>query len=487
MSQELLPIIKNNIQKHIPLNNQKLIVGVSGGPDSMALLDCLRKLQLEYSLIIIVAHIEHGFRGQTSIDDAAYVEAYCQQHQLIFELRAVNMPEIIKQTKGSSQELSRKQRYSWYRELSTKYQTPYIILGHHQDDQVETVLMRIIQGTSTDGLAGMRMCQERDGMLIIRPLLTVSKRDLELYCQENQLKPRIDASNASNKYLRNKARNQLIPYLEEYNPNVKGAILNLAELAGEAEHYIYQHTKEAYDSIVTALIDAKEYRIDRKKMVNLHCALQRRLILLILYYLKTGERIEKKHIDMIIDWIKGTESGGYLQLPANLIVIRESEQLIIRIQPQDIKLPAESLQAVRSNWLNEGVLLQQEPKPLMLGQKLKLLTGQFLYADIINRADAKLLRPNQSLVIYDAEFLQGKSLYYRSRKDGDRMTIVGMKGTKKVKDILIDGKMPSRIRDNVPVIIVDDQIIWLAGVRRSNIAPVTDNTTEVLFMQITND
>jgi len=487
MSQELLPIIKSNLQKYIPLNNQKIIVGVSGGPDSMALLDCLKKLQAEYYFTIIVAHIEHGFRGQTSIDDATYVKAYCKQHQLIFELKTVNMPEIIKQMKGSSQELSRKQRYFWYRELTIKYQTPYIILGHHQDDQVETVLMRIVQGTSTDGIAGMRVCQEREGMLIIRPLLTVSKLDLELYCQNNQLNPRIDDSNASNKYLRNKARNQLIPYLEkEYNPNIKGAILNLAELASEDEQFLYHHTKEAYNNVVTAVLEANEYRIDRKKMINLHCALQRRLILLILYYLKTGERIEKKHIDMIIDWIKSTESGGYLQLPANLVVIRESEQLIITIQQQDDRCPRQSLERAHAYGVQEGALLQQKIKPLILGQKLELPNGQFLYADIIKRADAKLFQPNQSLVTYDAKILQGKSLYYRSRKDGDRMTIVGMKGTKKVKDILIDGKIPARIRDNIPVILLDDQIIWLAGVRRSNIAPVTDNTTEVLYVQITN-
>ncbi len=463
MSQNLLSTIKNNI---ISLQGQRVIVGVSGGADSMALLGCLRQLADELALSVVVAHLEHGFRGQASIEDAKYVEQYCAAHDIAFEMKSVNMPEIIAGAKGSSQELSREVRYSWYRELTIKYQTPYVLLGHHRDDQVETIIMRMIQGTSISGLAGMNMYQQRMGMTIVRPLLEVTKEQLIRHCREMGIVPREDSSNYDNKYLRNRVRNQLLPLLEEqYNPNVAQALLNLANLAREDSDFIEQHVGEVFADIVTEVTANQQYKIERKQIRNLHPALQSRVILLILYYLKSDTRFEKKHIHIVIDWINEPFSGGILQLAKDIVVVREAEYVLITYR----------------EFLDSRAL--EEPLLLPLGERIELPDGGYLFADVVAVDDVQELPVSDMLVKFDADQLHNQQIYCRGRQDGDRMSIWGMKGSKKVKNIFIDAKIPAHERNRIPVIVAGEEIIWLAGIQRSSCAPVTEATKRVFYLE----
>ena len=463
MSQSLLSTIKNNI---ICLQGKQVIVGVSGGADSMALLDCLRQLSAELQLSIIVAHLEHGFRGAASIADADYVEQYCATYNIVFEMKSVNMPEIIADEKGSSQELSREVRYSWYRELTIKYKTPYVLLGHHRDDQVETIMMRVLQGTSIAGLSGMDICQERMGMTIVRPLLEVTKEQLLEHCREAGIVPREDISNADPKYLRNRIRRELLPLLEEkYNPNIAQALLNLAHLAKQDSCFIESHAREVFADVVKEITANKQYIIKRKQIETMHLALQSRVILLILYYLKSDTRFEKKHIHMVIDWISEPFSGGILQLANGIVVVREPEY--VRITYRDFL---------------DGRALE-EPLLLPSGETIELPDGSCLITDVVKVDHAEALRSSDILVKFDADKLNSAKIYCRSRKDGDRMSVWGMKGSKKVKNILIDAKVPAYERNRIPVIVSGEEIIWLAGIQRSNCAPVTAETTNVFYMQ----
>ncbi|OEF95774.1 tRNA lysidine(34) synthetase TilS [Desulfuribacillus alkaliarsenatis] len=460
MEQNLLSTIRNNI---LELKDKTLIVGVSGGPDSIALLDCLARLRTELNLTCIVAHLEHGFRGQVSKDDAAYVQRFAEERELIFRMKAVNMPKIVQEEHGSAQELAREQRYQWFTELSEEYKTPYIVLGHHQDDQIETVLMRIIRGTSPAGLAGIEGRTKRDRIIIIRPLLNIEKQQLEEYCVSAGITPRLDASNADNHYLRNKIRNCLLPQLtKEYNDNTKQALLNLSDLAREDDLYFQKIAEKEVKNVLVNVIANEQYHLNRYKMVNMHIALQRRVLLLILYYLKKETRFQKKHIDSIIAWITAKESGGLMQLPAGILVSREAESIIIYKEREELTPLKMQKLNLGKNLLSNGSIIELAVSICESGNR---------YKNTVNT------------VYFDKNELPAGSLFCRSRKDGDRMTIFGMNGSKKVKDILIDAKVPSYEREQIPVVVSEDEILWLAGVRRSNVAPVTSKTKEVVMIQ----
>ncbi len=438
----------------------------------MALLDCLHRLSDELQLTCIVAHLEHGFRGQASLDDAEYVKEYCSTRGIACQIRSVDMPAIIQANpgKGSSQEQSRRARYEWYQELTRAYETPYVALGHHQDDLAETILIRILQGTSLAGLSGIAAVSEREGMIIIRPMLSVAKQELLEYCNQNGITPREDVSNKSNLYLRNKVRNLLLPHIEkEYNQNVKQALINLSALSKEDEDYFDLQVANAYRELVAEIIVNGLYRVNRLGLGQLHIALQRRVILLILYYLKRSSRYEKRHIDIILDWIHGEASGGYIELPGDVIVAREPGVIFI----------------MGKEYRDHGKIASDDCGQLQIGQQVQFSDGSILAAYVLRAEDAKHMQTNRNLVMFDANKLEGKPLFFRTRKSGDRMSVLGMEGIKKVKDILIDAKIPVAMRDKLPIVIAGQDIIWIAGVRRSGFAPVTDDTTEILFMQYT--
>ncbi|OEH84356.1 tRNA lysidine(34) synthetase TilS [Desulfuribacillus stibiiarsenatis] len=457
-----LPItIRNNV---LELANQAVVVGVSGGPDSMALLDVLQSLKEELNIHSIVAHLEHGFRGQESIEDAKYVEQYCLKYGLTFEMKSVNMPFLIEQRKGSSQEESRRERYQWFREIAKKYHAKYVLLGHHADDQVETVLMRLLQGTSLDGLSGMAVKRHWNGLTIVRPMLFVSKEDIEAYCKEQGIQPRRDPSNATNKYLRNKVRNHLIPLLEqEYNPKVKDAILNLVELGKEENDYMQTLALNSLKGLLEEEKQGKFYKVNRNGLINVPLPLQRRVILLILYYLQKSTRFEKRHVDILLRWIATPESGGILQLPGTVKVIREAEAIIFTTYVHS----KPGIGAIEASTDSQVVLP----------------SGSRIEFHVFDYETARRIKPTRNLVLFDWEMLKEKRLTVRSRIDGDRMSIWGMEGSKKVKDILIDAKVPAHQRESIPLIVSEEEIIWAAGVRRSSKAPVTDDTKNVLCIQ----
>lgn len=278
-------------------NGDKVIVGVSGGPDSMALLNLLIDIRREtiINFEIIVCHINHMIREE-AIDDEKYVQEYCTSNNIKCYVKRVEVEKISKEQKIGAEEAGRKARYEFFYEILEKEKGNKVATAHTANDNAETVLMNIIRGSGTSGLAGIEPIRTN----LIRPLINCRREEIELYCLENNLNPRIDKTNFKNTYTRNKIRNMLIPYIKDnFNPSLIDAINRLSDLSKEENRYLEDKTMRAYNEI--KLEETNIIVLDLKKFNSLEKVIKNRLVLYTInILLGTKNGIEKKHIEDII-------------------------------------------------------------------------------------------------------------------------------------------------------------------------------------------
>lgn len=256
-------------------DGDSIVVGVSGGPDSIALLDILIKAQKQIKFTINVAHINHMIRSE-AIDDQRYVENYCKNKNVTCFVKQVKVEEIAKQQKIGTEEAGRNVRYAFFDEVLEKTKSNKIATAHTKNDNVETVLMNIIRGSGTAGLKGIEIIRDNK---YIRPLINCDRTQIEEYCKENNLQPRIDKTNMENIYTRNKVRNLLIPYIKkEFNPNIIETIDRLSQIAKEENEYFEEKTKKAYQEI--KIEETKnQIVLDLKKFNALEKVIKNRIVL----------------------------------------------------------------------------------------------------------------------------------------------------------------------------------------------------------------
>lgn len=270
---------------------------MSGGPDSITLLDVLLKIQKEIKFNIVVAHINHMIRKE-AIDDQKYVEEFCKNRKIPCFVKQVEIQDIAKKQKIGTEEAGRKIRYEFFDEILKQTNSNKIATAHTKNDNVETVLMNIIRGTGTSGLKGIEVIRENK---YIRPLLNCKRNQIEEYCKKNNLKPRIDKTNMENIYTRNKVRNLLIPYIQkEFNPNIIEAIDRLSKISKEENQFIEDKTIQAYKEIL--IEETKEQiTLDLKKFNVLELVIKNRIVLYTINRLfGSSSGIEKIHIQDII-------------------------------------------------------------------------------------------------------------------------------------------------------------------------------------------
>ena len=270
---------------------------MSGGPDSITLLDVLLKIQKEIKFNIVVAHINHMIRKE-AIDDQKYVEEFCKNRKIGCIVKQVEIQDIAKKQKIGTEEAGRKIRYEFFDEILKQTNSNKIATAHTKNDNVETVLMNIIRGTGTSGLKGIEVIRENK---YIRPLLNCKRNQIEEYCKINNLKPRIDKTNMENIYTRNKVRNLLIPYIQKgFNPNIIEAIDRLSKISKEENQFIEDKTIQAYKEIL--IEETKEQiTLDLKKFNVLELVIKNRIVLYTINRLfGSSSGIEKIHIQDII-------------------------------------------------------------------------------------------------------------------------------------------------------------------------------------------
>ncbi len=307
--------VSQTIQKyHLMEKNEKLLVAVSGGPDSLALLQIL--LSLGYT--VCVAHVNHGLRENALLDET-FVKAFCEERNIPCFIKKLKLKENAKKEfKGMSlEEAGRKARYDFFDEVVKQQKCTKIVTAHNRNDNVETVIMNLFRGS---GLTGLRGIEPKRGN-IVRPLLEVSREEIENYCESQNLTPRQDESNQETIYTRNKIRLEVIPYIEKnINSNVMQNISRMSEIIREEERYLFAQAEMAYQSV---LLKEEETEVicDLKAFNLLDIVLKRRIILKsIIKVLGNVKDIEKVHVDDIVKLCKNNVGGKYLTPNKNIKV-----------------------------------------------------------------------------------------------------------------------------------------------------------------------
>lgn len=298
------------IKKYNLINNgDKIVLGVSGGPDSISMLDILNSIKDEMGFEIYVAHINHLIRKE-AIDDEKYVEEYCKKNNIEFFAKRIDVLKIADTQKIGTEEAGRKARYEFFEEIYSKVGANKIAIAHNKNDKAETIIMHLLRGSGLSGLKGIEPIRNNK---YIRPLIECERSEIEKYCEENNLNPRIDKTNFENEYTRNKIRNIVIPYIKkEFNPNIVETLDRLSEVATDESNYINRQVQNTYNKL---LVEKTEKQIILKwKEFNL----QEKIIKsrLILYTVKelmgSTEGIEKIHIESIIKLCDNNIGNKYL-------------------------------------------------------------------------------------------------------------------------------------------------------------------------------
>ena len=303
----------------------KIVLGVSGGPDSIAMLDILKDLRNKFEFDIYVCHLNHMIRGQDAINDQKYVEQYCNKNQIEFFTKNVNIIEISNNQKIGTEECGRNARYNFFEEILEKTKSNKIATAHNKNDNAETVLMHLLRGSGISGLKGIKPIRNNK---FIKPLIECDRKEIEEYCKQKNLNPCIDKTNFENTYTRNKIRNIVIPYIKkEFNPNIIETLFRLSEVVSSEDEFLDRITQKEFENIV--LLE-NEHQIDLKlKEFNLlDNVIKNRLILLTTKKIfGTVNGIEKINIDDIIKMCKKNIGNKFLMPNKNLKVMVKDKKI----------------------------------------------------------------------------------------------------------------------------------------------------------------
>lgn len=459
MLQKIMETIKENSMFS---KEDKIIVGVSGGPDSMCLLHILSSLRYTYSIDIVAAHLNHGLRGKDADEDEEYVKIFCEKNNIEFYSRRVNIEELSNTWGISSEMAGREARYSFFLELFDKLGANKIAIAHNANDQCETILMRIIRGTGLEGLEGIKPVRDE---IYIRPLIKITREEIEHYCDKNNINPRIDKTNLQNIYSRNKIRLELIPYIREnFNSHIIEVVNRLGENVKIDNDFIEKKSKEFLGKY--CIMSSNKVKI-KKEAFNEHKALISRMIRRSIEIIKGNlVNFERVHVEYIISLQRGS-TGKEIELPGGIRALNNYGEII---------LSSESKNEIKKDLETYNISLNEKNKIGIFNIETNVL-------------DKKLLQrvKEDSLEQYfDYEKVDGE-VSFRYRKEGDKFQPLGMKGTKKLKDIFIDLKIPKDLRNNIPIICIGEEIAWIVGYRISDKFKVDKNTTKLLKIKLESE
>ncbi|NBI30825.1 tRNA lysidine(34) synthetase TilS [Chengkuizengella marina] len=459
-------------EKHLFEVGETIIVALSGGPDSMALLHILHTLSSKWNFKLIAVHINHQFRGSEADQEEILVQQWCNDLKVHCEIGKIDVPAYIEQTGKNAQVAAREKRYDFLFQIAKKYGSRKITLAHHANDQAETILMRLIRGTGPEGLAGISMKRMENKMNLIRPLLHIYKSEILSYCHYNQLNYTLDSSNQQRKYFRNEVRLDVIPYLKKYNHKLEQSLNRLSDMMSEEQSFLDQETNRYFKEIIKE--NQYGFYFSRKTFISLHIALQRRLIKLILSYLCSEPYLfDYKIIEMSRVAIEqNATSTMSLDISEQIFFIREYDQVEFSNQKPN-------------NDLSFSYQIEENTN------QLEVLEANALFQfteQTVSKSDLDHLingRLNTE-VIFDMNQLFFP-LYIRNRKPGDRMKLKGLNGTKKVKNIFIDEKIPPSKREKIPLLVdAKQQVLWIPGIRVSSHAVLEEKTSRILHIQYKN-
>jgi tRNA(Ile)-lysidine synthase len=455
----LIEDVRKTIQKYNMLNTgDKVVVGVSGGPDSLCLLHVLKDISIENNCMLYAAHLNHKFRGEAADADAVFVEAICKEWNIPAFIETFDVPAYIAETGLSPEEAGREIRYKLFDRIYKEVGANKIAVAQNLNDQTETILMRFMRGSGIDGLKGIEAVRGN----IIRPLLEIERSRIEAYCVENDLAPRMDKTNLEPVYQRNKVRLELIPYIEKnFNPNIMMALSRFSELVKDENDFM--ETQAARK--LQAIVEFSEERavIDVLKLSELHIALRRRLIRqCVEKLLNTLKGFEFRHFEGVLELTEKT-TGAAVMLPHKLKAYRSYDKLVLA--KYIVKADKKCYYKLKYDYDNSVEI-----------EKGSITVGKGKAKDIVE------LRGQKDIIYIDPAKIK-EELVLRFREPGDMFSPIGMKGTKKLKEYLIDEKVPREEREELLLIADGNEIVWIVGGRLSEKYKITDETSETIIIK----
>jgi len=453
--QFLKTIKKYNMVKE----GDKVIVGVSGGPDSVCLLHLFNKFCGQLGILLYVAHLDHMFRGKESEEDARFVETLCHNWNIPFFSDKVDVPAYAKNFGLSPEDAARRVRYDFFLQVKKQINAHKIATGHNQNDHEETILMNILRGTGLDGLVGIDPVRES----FIRPLIEIPRAEIEKYIEQEGIPFRIDATNLTTDYFRNSIRLELIPLIrEKYCSHFGQSLRRLSEITRRDLAFLKQETAKAEADVVN--YQAEKAVINVEKFLKQHEAIKYRLARSVVEKLSGDVKdFETRHAKLLVEFIENASPGSMIDLPKNLQGIKEYNTFILSKASFD-EIP------------NYNYLLNV-PGEISINE-----IGINIKAYIKAKDEIKIT-PDTDMAYLDYDKIES-NLIIRNRHPGDRFKPLGGMGFKKLKDFFIDEKVPRRKRNQVPIVEAKGKIVWVGGMRIDDRYKVTGETKRVLVMEM---
>jgi tRNA(Ile)-lysidine synthase len=460
--------ILEEIHKHQMIQaGDRLLVAVSGGPDSMALLHWLWQQRRKLHITVRAIHLNHQFRGSEADEDQNYVEETCLAWGIPCSSTAIDVSHYAKEHKLSKQVAARECRYKYFEQVAQELGYNKLCLAHHSDDQLETVVMRFIRGAGLGGLSGIPAVRQTESVQIIRPFMTVRKDHIEAYCQAQQIHPRLDQSNLRDDYTRNKIRHHIVPQLLELNPQLHQVIHEMTDTLSTEDRFLDELAKNYIDSVIESN-ELHKLTINLRFFQEVPLALQRRLILLLLSYLPAKRSDWNKiHIEQMLSLMNNNKGTKQLHLPNGVRVTREYDYLYLSLDNEESNRSDECMAYLE--------YLPEEGEFILLPASYRISIMTHALPEAWGAGEHE----NKSLPTYRASFDVDQlsfPLAVRNRRAGDQIQPLGMDGNKKVKDIFIDKKVPLSERSEWPLIVDQEAIIWIPGLKRANRGKVTEKT-----------
>ena len=424
--------VYNFIRNKISLKpGDVVVVGTSGGPDSMALLYILNEFKNIMDLKLVCAHLNHNKRAESDQEQAGLSE-FCKKNKIIFECKKVE-----KWGDDNFENEARTVRYAFFEKLVEKYNAKYLMTAHHADDLMETILMRIVRGSTLKGYSGFSRIVDKGNYKIVRPLLTLTKAEIEEFCKKNKIKYFVDKSNFDLKYTRNRYRHELLPFLKNENPNVHKKFIKFSEILLENSNNINKEIDKVFNKVFQNGI------LDIEKFVVLDKIIQTNIIYTILEKIYGDDLliIGDAHVDLLFNLINSNRSNSIVHLPNNVIAIKAYNELYFKYDEEEY-----------------------EDYEIEISDLVNLPNGKIIekIEDNINDNSNNIIRLNSKDI--------NLPLYVRNKKDGDKIEVKGLNGSKKVSDIFIDKKIKTSDRHLWPIVLdSNNTIVWIPGLKKSKL------------------
>lgn len=439
----LMETMKETIVKHrMIVQGDRIVVGFSGGPDSLAMIHALSKLRNEWSIEIIAVHINHMLRGEMANSDEHFVIEFCKALEIPCHTFRINVEALAAEESMSFEEAGRKVRYEKFYEVLKQYHGNKIAIAHNKNDVVETFFINLMRGSGIDGLSSIDYVREN---LIIRPILDVPRFEVEHYCVEQGLAPRIDHTNSENHYLRNKIRNSILPMLNEaFEISCSEAIDKTVQIMKAEKDYWQIKQPILFQEVCT--VDDRVIKVSNEKFNQLHLAEKQQLIRYAIKMLIGS--LHNISFEVVQRIISLNRVGAKVNINTDYVARLSSDALYLFAVSEEIP---ESDELVK------------------------------LYQRVLPISDMGQVQLSENVVAVDFDKIKGK-LYARTRKPGDRFVPFGMKGHKKIKDFFIDEKVPFIKRESIQLVCDDEKIIWVENMRISDLVKITSETKNIIII-----